>query len=58
MKITSKRTYALVTGILLFVLGFAGFAFRENFAISNTYLIGSLILGFWGIVVGASKSQP
>ena len=55
MKLSSPRTYSLLAGLLLFALGFFGFAFRNNFDAPDSYLLGALVLGFWGIVVGAGN---
>lgn len=55
IKLRTPRAYALITGIILFCLGFFGFAFRSDFNVPDYYLFFSLILGFWGIVVGAVK---
>ena len=53
IKLQSSKTYALITGIILFGLGFFGFAFRTSFNLPDSYLFFSLILGFWGIMVGS-----
>ncbi|MCL5667385.1 MAG: hypothetical protein M1383_06470 [Patescibacteria group bacterium] len=53
IKFSKPKNYALITGILLFCLGFFGFAFRTSFNLPGYYLFGSLILGFWGIIVGS-----
>ena len=42
--------------IALFAFGFFGFAFRESFNVPDYYLFISLILGFWGIVVGTKNN--
>jgi hypothetical protein len=55
LKLNSQKTYCLATGIILFILGFFGFAFPGIFNLPGSYLIASLILGFWGIVVGSKK---
>jgi len=55
IKLHNPKSYALITGIILFALGFLGFAFRNNFDLPDRYLIVSLILGFWGIVVGVAR---
>lgn len=54
-NLSNLRTYALTVGILLFLFGLFGFAFKSAFDIANGYLIAGLILGFWGIVVGSMK---
>jgi len=54
LRINSPKTYALVTGLVLFCLGLFGFAFRSSFNIPDSYLVISLILGFWGLVVAAN----
>jgi hypothetical protein len=51
-KLNSPRAYALLTGFLLFAFGFFEFAFRSNTDMSSGFLLASLALGFWGIVVG------
>jgi len=55
MKLTNPKNYALITGVLLFALGFFGFAFRGTFNVPDVYLFCGLVLGFWGIVVGLPK---
>jgi hypothetical protein len=55
IKFNNPRSYALTTGIILFALGFFGFAFAGTFNVPDSYLVVSLILGFWGIVVGVRK---
>ncbi|MEK7617850.1 MAG: hypothetical protein AAB410_01780 [Patescibacteria group bacterium] len=56
LKFSSPRSYAFLTGLVLFLLGFIGFAFRSNFGgIDNGYLLASLLLGFWGLVVSVQK---
>jgi hypothetical protein len=52
MKLHNPKSYSLITGTILFLLGFLGFAFRGSFNVPDSYLLLSLILGFWGIVVG------
>ena len=55
IKLTNPKSYALITGIVLFAFGILGFAFRNSFGISDVYLLGSLVLGGWGIWVGSKK---
>ena len=50
MKMSSQKIYALVSGIILFLVGIIGFAFG-SLNIPDGYLLLSLVLGFWGIVV-------
>ncbi len=47
----SPRMYSRITGGLLFIIGLAGFAFRNAGSLPDIYLIGALILGFWGIII-------
>jgi hypothetical protein len=54
MKFSPLKIYALTTGSLLFAFGFIGFAFRA-FDVADHYLFLSLVLGFWGIIVGTKK---
>ncbi len=56
MKLNSTKNYALVVGIILFALGILGFAFHSNADLPDYYLIGALVLGFWGIVVRFSAN--
>ena len=56
MKLNTPSAYSLLTGSLLFALGFLGFAFHGSFAIPDGYLLACLVLGFWGIVVGVKKN--
>ena len=55
MKLTTPRSYTLITGLILFLIGFLGFAFRNMFNLSDKYLLLSLVLGFWGLVVFANS---
>lgn len=54
-KLFSPRFYSLFTGVVLFCFGFFGFAFKNSFDISAKYLIISLMLGFWGIVISVGR---
>jgi len=56
IKFQNPKNYSLITGVILFALGFFGFAFR-NFDLADRYLVLSLVLGFWGIVVGMTKKN-
>jgi len=55
IKLNSPRSYSLTVGIILFLFGFLGFAFPSSFNVPGGYLFAALVLGFWGIVVGAAK---
>jgi hypothetical protein len=57
MKFNTPRFYTLFTGVILFLFGFVGFAFPQIFNLANTYYFFSLVLGFWGIVLGISKTK-
>ncbi len=52
-KLNTPRNYALISGVILFLLGFCGFAFRNALNVPDWYLFLSLVMGVWGIVVGA-----
>jgi hypothetical protein len=54
-KFSTPRSYTLITGIILFLVGFVGFAFPNIVNLPGGYLFLSLVLGFWGIVVGVAK---
>lgn len=54
-KLLSKSTFTLVTGILLFSIGFLGYAFGAVARVPEWYLLLNLVLGFWGIVVSVNK---
>ena len=54
MKFSNPRTFALLAGIILFAIGFFGFAFRSAFELSDKYLLLSLVMGFWGLVAYAN----
>lgn len=56
MKLANPKNYALITGILLFLVGFLGFAFHGNLNLPDSYLLAALVLGFWGILVGMKKN--
>jgi len=56
IKFSSPRFFAFLTGLILFVLGLFGFAFRSVFTdIGNGYLFFALVLGFWGLIVSVRK---
>jgi uncharacterized membrane protein HdeD (DUF308 family) len=55
MKLNNPRSYSLITGVVLFLFGFLGFAFPNYFSVSGIYLFVALVFGFWGIVVGVTK---
>jgi hypothetical protein len=57
LKLSSTKSYALITGTILFLLGLLGFAFTGSFNLPWQYLFFSLILGFWGIVISVAKKQ-
>jgi|GEM_PF-2502613 len=58
IKLSNQKTYSIVVGSILFTLGFFGLAFNSSFDVPSRYLVGSLILGFWGIVVASSRQHP
>lgn len=45
--------YSLAAGIILFAFGLFGFAFHGFFDVADKYLLMSLALGFWGLVVAS-----
>jgi len=58
LKPSNPRHYAFLTGLVLFLLGLFGFAFRSAFSgIGNGYLLLALALGFWGLIVSVQKSD-
>lgn len=48
-KFLSPKTFALTVGLLLFLFGVFGFAFKTTFDVADKYLLISIILGFWGV---------
>lgn len=46
------KNYARVVGVILFLIGLLGFAFRSDNSLPDLYLGGALVLGFWGILSG------
>ena len=46
------KNYARIVGVILFAMGLIGFAFRSDSSLPDKYLVGALVLGFWGIVSG------
>lgn len=46
------KNYARIVGVILFAIGLFGFAFRSDDSLPDKYLVGALVLGFWGIVSG------
>jgi len=49
-KFTNPKVFSIVIGVLLFLFGIIGFAFRNSFNLADKYLFLSLLFGFWGIV--------
>ena len=57
LRLSSHKTYIAATGILLFSLGLFGLAFRSAFTgIGDRYLLLSLVLGFWGLMLSVQKN--
>ncbi|PIR96054.1 MAG: hypothetical protein COT92_03205 [Candidatus Doudnabacteria bacterium CG10_big_fil_rev_8_21_14_0_10_42_18] len=56
-KLSNPHSYTLIVGLILFCLGFFGFIFRSYFNVPNHYLVFSLILGFWGILVAVGNKH-
>ena len=54
-KLNSQRSYTSVTGVILFLVGFCGFAFPNFISLPTGYLFAGLVLGFWGVIVGLAK---
>jgi len=57
MRLNQPKNYALITGILLFLVGFLGFAFPTSINLPGGYLLAGLVLGFWGIIIGAGAPK-
>lgn len=51
------KNYARIVGVILFLIGLFGFAFRSDNSLPDLYLGGALVLGFWGIVSGLWDSS-
>ena len=49
------KNYARIVGGILFLVGLFGYAFRNGSSLPDVYLIGALVLGFWGILVSFSR---
>jgi hypothetical protein len=56
-KFNSLRSYSSLTGVILFVVGFCGFAFPNIISLSGGYSLCSLLLGVWGIVISLNKKS-
>jgi hypothetical protein len=56
-KFASPKIYSAIVGLILFVIGIWGFAFRTDSGLPDRFLILFLVLGFWGILNGFSKKQ-
>lgn len=52
------KNYTRIVGVILFAIGLLGFAFRSDNSLPDMYLVGALILGFWGIVIGLWETNP
>lgn len=46
------KNYTRIVGVILFLIGLLGFAFRSDNSLPDLYLGGALVLGFWGILSG------
>lgn len=58
IKLSSPRSFSFLAGLILFLLGLFGFAFRAVFTgVGGRYLLLALILGFWGLVVAVQKTD-
>lgn len=56
LKLSSPRTFSFLVGLILFLLGLFGFAFRAMFTgIGDRYLLLALVFGFWGLIVSVQK---
>lgn len=55
-RLNNTKTYALVTGFVLFLYGVVKFAFRGSAHVPDYVLLISIIFGFWGILAAFSKS--
>lgn len=51
----SPHYYSAFVGLVLFLTGLLGFAFRGDGSLPDLVLFVSLILGIWGILVTLSK---
>lgn len=49
--LAQTKNYTRVVGVILFVIGLFGFAFRSDNSLPDIYLISALVLGFWGILI-------
>jgi cytochrome c oxidase assembly protein Cox11 len=48
--LSKTKNYARIVGVILFLVGLLGFAFRTGSSLPDLYLLICLVLGFWGIV--------
>jgi hypothetical protein len=55
-KLSKARTYALTTGLIMFVFGIVKFAFRGSAHVPDYVLIFAIIFGFWGILAAFTQS--
>jgi len=47
------KTYVIITGVALFLIGILGWIFRDSFGnIPPYHLLADIILGLWGIIIG------
>lgn len=47
------KTYAIIAGVALFLIGILGWIFRGSFgSIPSYHLLADIILGLWGIIIG------
>jgi hypothetical protein len=47
-----SKNYALITGVIFFVIGLLGFIFKSSSSLPDYYLLLFIVIGFWGILVG------
>ncbi len=56
-KLNSAKTYALVSGLIMFTFGIVKFAFRGSAQVPDYVLLFSIVFGFWGILTVFSRSK-
>lgn len=53
----SSANYSRIVGVILFAVGLLGFAFRSSGSLPTFYLLGAMVLGFWGVLVSFNREK-
>gem|GEM_PF-4762059 len=51
------RIFAFSCGLVLFLIGLGGFAFRNGRSIPDWHLFIDIVLGFWGLLISFGSTK-